>query len=476
MARTNPRYYPGDWSAVTSVRYVQTAVTTNDYVCFGTTGGIIRYDRFAQRWLTPMTTANGLPSNDILQLGYDIRTDELYAATPDGNAVYRPVADEWYDIDFFPDSLSQPWNSIDLTRLTLPFGYDALRQGYITDPQLRSYQIQGAIEDSYDNWWVATWGNFVWEWEFGTFSLNPERQGLFDNAVYSIYQDSDRVYFGGTDPYDTESGISIYDTTDNSWNYYEARYTEGFASDYVNCIVGDDSGKYVWLATNKGLTRFDPRREQFRTYDHRAGLSDDFIWSLKADGDILWVGTDFGIDGIFLPADSVFNATTDPIRGASVYDIDVVDDVVWLGTDRGLFRLVKPTPVWYRFGADTGPLSDRIRSITHDAKHIYLGTNRGIGIIDREGDDPVQYFESPSVLPSDDIYDIAVTADSIVWAATPLGLMRFVPATLERRLFTEEDGLIDIFVETIVVDGDYLWLGTENGVSRFRWNNPMRID
>lgn len=458
------------------LRYVQSVVTSTEYLYFGTTGGIVRYDRFAEKWLPPMTTANGLPSNDILQLAYDPATDELYAATPNGVAVYRPVADEWYDVDFFPDSLTQPWNSLDLTRLTLPFGYDVLSQGFITDPQLRSYQVQGAFEDSYDNWWVATWGDFIWKWEFGTFNLTPERQGLFDNAVYCIYQDADHVYFGGTDPYDTQTGISVYDQGNNTWDYYEARYIEGFTSDNVNEIVGDDSSRYVWLATDKGVTRFNRKREEFRTYDRRSGLSDDFIWSLYHDGDILWVGTDFGIDGIFLPADSVFNATTDPLRGASVYDIDVINDVVWLGTDRGLYRLVKPTPVWYGFAADQGPLSGRIRAITHDTKHIYLGTDRGIGMIDREGDQPVRYFESPSVLPNDDIYDIAVTADSIIWAATPLGLLRFVPATLERRLFTEEDGLIDMFVETIVVDGDYLWLGTEQGVNRFRWNNPMRID
>lgn len=475
-AATDPRYYPGDWSALTSVRFVQSYVITSEYIYFGTTGGIVPYDRFRGEWLPPMTTAEGLRSNDIRALGYDSLTDELYASTPDGASSYRPVSKEWSDIDFFPDSLAQLWDQLDLTRLNLPTGYDALTTGYITDSELRSYQVIGALEDSYDNWWVATWGDFIWTWEFGGFDLVPQTWGLFNNAVSAIYQDSKRLYFGGSDSYNTETGLSVCTKAGTSWDYYEARYSEGFASDNVNRIAGSDSSKYVWLATDKGVTRFNPKNGEFRTYDQRAGLSNDYIWDVYLDGDILWVGTDFGIDGIFLPTDSVFSATTDPLRGASVYDIDVVDDVVWLGTDRGLFRLVKPTPVWYRYSSNEGPLSGRIRAITHDAKHIYLGSDRGIGIIDREGNEPVQYFESPSVLPSDDIYDIAVTADSIVWAATPIGLLRFVPATLERRLFTQDDGLIDIFVETIVVDGDFLWLGTLQGANRFRWNNPLRID
>jgi ligand-binding sensor domain-containing protein len=417
-----------------------------------------------------------LRSNDVRQLAYNPLTDELFAATPFGVSVYRQVSNEWYDSDFFPDSLVQPWESLDITRATLPFGYDALTPGFITDSELRSYPIQGAIEDPYGNWWVATWGDFVWSWKFGTFDLVPQRWGLFNNAVSAIYQDSKRLYFGGTDPYDTETGFSVYRTTDRTWDYYQARYTEGLVSDNINRIVGSDTSRFVWLGTDRGVTRFNRENGEFRTYDHRAGLSDDVVWGLFLDGDILWVGTDFGIDGIFLPADSVFNATTDPVRGARIYDIDVIDGVVWLGTDRGLYRLVKPTPAWYRFAPEEGPLAGRIRAITHDANHIYIGSDRGIGIIDREGNEPIQSYESPSVLPDDDIYDIAVTADSILWAATPSGLFRFVPATMERRLFTQEDGLIDIFVETIVVDGDYLWLGTLRGANRFRWNNPLRID
>jgi ligand-binding sensor domain-containing protein len=474
-AGVNPRYFPGDWTAITSVRYVQAAVQTTPYLYFASRGGIAVYDRFDNRWLMPYTTAQGLRANNVRRLAYDVRADKLYADTPMGASVFEPLTDEWLDVVTFPDSLVQPWQRHDISRLTLPFGYSSLTSGYITDPEMRSYAIQGAVEDHLGDWWVGTWGLFVWVHEFGTFQLEPQTWGLFSEDVSAIYMDSTTMMFGGPDYYGNENGLSVYDTLTGEWQYFESRYTQGFASDNIYRMVGKPGGRYVWCATDQGVVRFDRTQSEFRTYDEHSGLSHDEIWGLYVDEEILWVGTDYGIDGIYLPSDSIFSATTDPLAGARVYDIDVIDDVVWLGTDRGLFRLVKPTPQWYRFGYGDGPLSGRVRALTHDDDYLYVGSDRGIAMIDRRGLKPVQVFESPSVLPDENIFDIAVTKD-IVWAATRSGLLRFVPSTHESRLFTADDGMLDSFVETILVDGDYLWLGTQYGANRFRWNNPLRID
>jgi hypothetical protein len=44
------------------------------------------------------------------------------------------------------------------------------------------------------------------------------------------------------------------------------------------------------------------------------------------------------------------------------------------------------------------------------------------------------------------------------------------------RLYTRQDGLLHDFVYDMEIDGDYIWFGTEGGVTRFLWNNPVRID
>jgi len=475
-AGTNPRYFTGDWVAYTSVRFVHAAAATPDFVYFGTRGGVARYDRHRDRWLPALTTAEGLRANNVRRLAYDQLTDELWASTPLGISVYRPTFREWQDAVSFPDSIEQPWQRVDLTALRIPFGFDALTPGRLTDSQFRSYEIRGSIDDSWGTKWVGTWGQFVWTISPGSFDVTPQEWGLFQNNVEAIFLDSSFVVFGGPNYYDGGNGLTIYDTTSGNWRYFEARYIEGFASDNISRIVGEQGGRYLWLATDRGLVRMDRRSSSFQTYGHREGLVDERVHALALDGDILWIGTEMGIDGLYVPRDSIFHASTDAVRNSRIYDIEVRNDVVWLATDRGLMRLAKPTPEWRRYYTDQGPLAGRVRALTSDSRKLYAGSDRGIAIVDLTGREPVEVFESPSILPDENIYDLAVTADSIVWAATPSGLLRLVPATHERRVITTDDGLLDMFVQRIVVDGDYLWLGSLKGANRFRWNNPYRID
>jgi hypothetical protein len=44
------------------------------------------------------------------------------------------------------------------------------------------------------------------------------------------------------------------------------------------------------------------------------------------------------------------------------------------------------------------------------------------------------------------------------------------------KLFTTEDGLLDNFCYRLLLDGDYIWIATASGITRFYWNNPDRID
>lgn len=474
-ASMNPRYFPGDWAAYTSVRYVHAAAVTPDFVYFGTRGGVACYDRHSDRWLPALTTAEGLRANSVRRLAYDPMTDELYADTPLGVSVWRPILKEWSDATSFPDTLQQPWQRPDLTTLMLPPGYNALTPGVLNDPQMRSYEIRGMVEDDWGTKWIGTWGQFVWTVTPGSYQITPQRWGLFQSDVEAIFLDSSMIFFGGPNYYDGGNGFSTYDTAAGSWQYYEARYIEGFASDNVSRIVGQPGSPYLWLATDRGVVRFDRHNQTFQTYGHRSGLTDERVYALGLDGDILWIGTEIGIDGLYLPNDSIFHASTETLSNARIYDIDVIGDVIWLATDRGLYRLAKPVAEWRRYYTAEGPLAGRVRTLAHDDKYLYAGSDRGIAIIDLTGRNPVEVFESPSLLPDENIFDLAVT-EGIVWAATPSGLLRLNPQTHERRMITTDDGLLDMFVQRIVVDGDYLWIGTTKGANRFRWKNPLRID
>lgn len=474
-ADPNPRYKAGDWRAFTSVRYVSSAAETPDYLYFGTRGGVARYDRLERTWVPALTTAEGLPSNTIERLAYNSYTDELFAETDLGPSVFRRVWNEWKFTPDFPDTLVQPWRPARVEGWYLPFGYDALTEGYFTDPHLQSYRIEGSIEDSYGNSWIGTWGDFVWRQQYAGSDLEPQEWGLYHDNVAAIFLDSSKVFFAGPSLYRSDAALTIYDTAQASWQYIEARYTDGFATDAIYQFAGLPGGRMLWMATDLGVVKYDRKNGRFRTYGRSSGLTDDRVNALCLDGEFLWIGTESGIDALYLPNDSAFSATSEEVGNARVRAIAATRDIVWLGTDRGLFRLVKPEAEWVRYDRPDGIFSRSVRSLVVKNDHLYVGMERGLGVIDLNYSDPARVYESVDGLLDDNIFDMAVT-DSIVWAATRSGLVRYVPATHEYRVFSVDDGLLSPLVQTIEVDGDYLWLGTEKGANRFRWRNPERID
>lgn len=475
VADINPRYKPGDWQSFTSVRFITSAAESPDFMYFGSHGGVARWDRLDRKWAPTLTNAEGLPSNIILRLAYNSDSDELYAETDVGVSVFRRIWNEWRFTPDFPDSLERPWEPARIEGWYLPLGYDALTEGYFTDPHLRSYRIAGSIEDSYGNSWIGTWGDFIWRQQYAGFDLEPQDWGLYNNNVAAIFLDSGKTYFAGPSMYQGDGALTIYDTARASWQYIEAEFTDGFATDAIYQFAGQPGGRTLWMATDLGVVRYDRKSARFRTYGRSSGLSDDRVNALCLDGDFLWIGTEAGIDAIYLPTDSVFRASTAEVGIARVRAIAATREIVWLGTDRGLFRLVKPDAEWVRFDRAGGVFSRAVRSLVVKGDRLYVGFERGIGVIDLNYSGPAKVYESVDGLPDDNVFDIAVT-DSILWAATPSGLVRYVPATKERRVFTMDDGLLATFVQTIEVDGDYLWLGTEKGANRFRWRNPYRID
>ena len=68
-------------------------------------------------------------------------------------------------------------------------------------------------------------------------------------------------------------------------------------------------------------------------------------------------------------------------------------------------------------------------------------------------------------------------ADSAhVWVGKENGLLKYVKRENRWYRYSRADGLLDNSVRWILLDGDYIWLGTGRGLTRFFWNAPHLID
>jgi PAS domain S-box-containing protein len=116
-------------------------------------------------------------------------------------------------------------------------------------------------------------------------------QSLSHDHVLTVTESSDGTIWAGTNG----GGLNRFDRDAQVFEHYlEA---DGLPNNVVYSVLEDESG-YLWLSTNRGVSRFDPRTETFRNFDVHDGLqSNEFnaCAYFKSDSGEMFFG---GIDGI----------------------------------------------------------------------------------------------------------------------------------------------------------------------------------
>src|SRR5688572_30581770 len=148
--------------------------------------------------------------------------------------------------------------------------------------------------------WIGTQGGLVRYdgYTYRVFSgstTNPRALG--SNYVRALLAGSDGRMWIGT----FSGGLSVYDAdTEQFLTYRHNRSDPGsLAHDRVEGLAEDQQGR-IWIATDAGLDRLDPRTGQFEHFRHRAGdaasLADDQARAVLVDrNNQLWAGTRDGL-------------------------------------------------------------------------------------------------------------------------------------------------------------------------------------
>lgn len=100
-------------------------------------------------------------------------------------------------------------------------------------------------------------------------------------------EDSEKRYWVAT----LDNGIALYSKTEGAKMYLNER--NGLANNQALCVL-EDNNKNLWISTSKGLSKFDPSKQEFRNFTSNDGLrNDQFTYgaAYKAkSGDLLFGG------------------------------------------------------------------------------------------------------------------------------------------------------------------------------------------
>ena len=230
-----------------------------------------------------------------------------------------------------------------------------------------------------------------------------------------------------------------------------------------------DSRDELWLATTGyGLCR-QAGDLMFRNYNtNNAGLSDNSITGICEDGlGRLWVGTVTGHLNYLNPSGPDVFRLPDGHASEMAKSIDVIigitydsiNDFIWIAARNGLYIYDLSDSSYSRYAGKTSSCLSACLS----KDKLWVSSLEGLSIID------LRTLNSRTVADFPYCMALAVDGDTL-WAGTyGKGVYRVDNCLSEKpdiTVWSEKDGLADNQVHGLLLDGIYLWITTENGLSR----------
>jgi PAS domain S-box-containing protein len=251
------------------------------------------------------------------------------------------------------------------------------------------------------------------------------------------------------------STINALNRVDRKTGQYTFYRTAGpGVSPRPTAIVEDRSG-FLWIGSdNQGLTRFDPKTGEFRTFRHsptdRFSLSSDYVTGLFIDhAGTLWATTFHGLNR-FDPATSHFTVYEFDQQSAAQIDIEVKEDrqgTLWIGTHSAGLERFDPTTgrftAIYKHNANdpTSLSNNRVNSVLFDhSGTMWVGTQEGLDKFDARTATFKTYYEQDG-LPGNAVSCILEDERGRLWMSTNNGLSVFDPATQAFKSYSAADGL-----------------------------------
>ncbi len=481
----------------------------------GSDHGLIRLDRQTQepqQWRHNPEDVTSLTDDEVLAITEDA-TGRIWAATEKGlNRIdvesgkitrflhdpERPesLANDWvYSLLF--DRYGKLWVGTQdgLDRWDADSGsFEHYRHDDADPHSLANSTARVLLEDHSGLLWVGTFlgvsKHDPRRLRFGTYRQHPGREPTFSSrSLHSIHEDRSGVLWLGT----SDGGIDRFDRRESSIEHFHSD-TEDPATlpnPIIRALAEDQSGA-LWIGTFGGLTRFDVDRRELETFHHdpedSESLIDDRIVRLFVDrDDRLWIGSRGGLcrfeaeTGRFTsyPRNNDF---PDNPGDETFYAIDQTrDGTLWFGGDGdGIFLLPAEEPeAFSRYPADPRVAASLSSASTfYEARDgiLWIGTfTGGLVGLDRSRDDFVHYLIRDG-LPSDTIQAIEEDDEGRLWVGTNNGLSRFDPATKSFRNYDVEDGLqgngFSVNCSSTSSTGEMIFCGSR-GLNIF---NPREIE
>jgi ligand-binding sensor domain-containing protein/serine phosphatase RsbU (regulator of sigma subunit) len=481
-------------------------------------GGLNLFDPQTEKFKVYQNTLDNpdlLPSNVIRSLFFD-SNNTLYVGTNNGLCKYNPKEDNFTAIEvttadgkqypvkvirrFLEDGDGNLWIATDedglLRYCSKDNKFSIFRNGK-DNSGLASNTIHDLYRDEEGTIWIATF-NGLQKYNPSTEQFYTYRHNMADpksissNLIRAVYEDRSGVFWIGT----YNNGINKFDRKNRKFTVYRNQPGDPLSlpSSTIRAIF-EDNEAHIWIGTyGDGLVKFDLQSEGFTHYKHNPAIGNslvnNYITAIAQDHDNnLWVATNNGLSKYNRANQSFTNIKNVPGDPNSLPDNRLrnlfVDshNVLWVATlTNGLCKYEPKSKTFVNYVQDvTKPdvtlSQNRVTTIYEDRfKNFWIGTSdEGLNLFDRETG-LVRHLKGSvndsTTISSNRIFCIYQDSFDRLWIGTGGGGLNLY--NYDNNTFTSyrvNDGLPNDVVFGILEDNNgYLWLSTNNGLSRFNPN------
>lgn len=453
--------------------YIHNVASSQSSVYFATSDGIIRYDKLERVWLEPLSMGKAFAHADFRQIWVDQFDQKLTISTQFGMWEYDMLFDRWFPVS---TAAPEPAYGMHVRPPPMMFGPPGLsyyETGRIEDSEGRSYQITDVLDDESGNLWVATWGYGAAKAGSASYFMELLPYGLLQRRVNAIYDDGTNLWLGGAVQNSYRTGLSIFNVDSNSFRYVESGLQSELPVVDVNCLAGDSTN--VYIGTPVGLFRLELATMRVtRRLTARSGLSNENVLAIHTIGDTLLIGTADGLNLVYGDADTVELVRPDQFAGLIIYDFEEVDSTIWVATSDGAYRLSMPSGKLQRFVDPHSMVFGNVCAVEAYEDNLWFATRSGLLRLEVTSGQTEPYYLSSAL---GDVRSLAVN-DMVAMISSDNGviMLPFRQKRIRTRELTVDDGLVSSYVFSLHLDGDYLWIGSDRGLTRFLWNDPYLIE
>ncbi|MEE6187117.1 ligand-binding sensor domain-containing protein [Niabella digestorum] len=304
---------------------------------------------------------------------------------------------------------------------------------------------------------------------------SPEnRNSLADDYVWWLLKDAEGGIWCAT----YHNGVSYYPPVSNAFEVYTANLhsSHGLWGKNFTNITEDDQG-HIWIASAKGLNRFDPHTRRFEYFSqtpHQGAFSGEDLLGMVYDQGKLWLGVWlYGLQALDTRSKNIVEhytagTGTNDLKSNRIMSlhVDLNGKTIWVGTADGIFQFDKGTKRFTR--SDHFPQQTPYNVITQTPDGTVWGLTHGLFFYNEKqnlkGEVKVM-VDGKNILPTSINSALLVSRDGTIWLGTGNGLININIHTKKTYIYTSKHGLPSDIVTAIAEDNyGKLWVTTAAGI------------